>query len=125
MVMFTQQQREYLSGALLGRLATIGKDGQPHVVPTGFIFNETDGTIAVGGHALERTKKFRDARDRPQVALVVDDIASTSPWRVRGMEIRGRAEVHRDGGEALHDGFGGAWIRIVPTHIATWSLDER
>jgi pyridoxamine 5'-phosphate oxidase family protein len=123
MVTFTHRQREYLSEARLGRLATVGRDGQPHVVPTGFILNEADDTIAVGGHALEKTKKFRDARDQARIALVVDDIVSTTPWRVRGIEIRGRAEVHLQDGETLRPGFDGAWIRIVPTHIATWGLD--
>ncbi len=33
---FSQKETEYLRGQLLGRLATIGSDGAPHVVPVGF-----------------------------------------------------------------------------------------
>jgi hypothetical protein len=33
---FTETEIEYLRGQLLGRLATVGRDGSPHVVPVGF-----------------------------------------------------------------------------------------
>src|SRR5690349_22195952 len=41
-------------------LATVGADGTPHVVPVSYIYNAVRDTIDVGGHELERTKKFRD-----------------------------------------------------------------
>jgi len=124
MITFTPAQRAYLSEFRLGRLATVGPDGQPHVVPLGFTFNESTGTIDLGGHAVERTKKFRDARAHPQVAFVVDDIVSVNPWRVRGIEIRGRAETFTEGGERLRPGFGAAWIRITPENVIAWGLDD-
>jgi pyridoxamine 5'-phosphate oxidase family protein len=97
MVTFTKGQRAYLSEFRLGRLATVDHDGNPHVVPVGFTFNAEDGTIALGGHAIEKTKKFRDAQAHPQVALVVDDIVSLNPWHVRGIEILGRVETFTEG----------------------------
>ena len=33
---FTEKEIEYLRGQPLGRLATVGRDGSPHVVPVGF-----------------------------------------------------------------------------------------
>ena len=42
MSVFTEAERDYLSGARLGRLATVGPDGQPHVVPVTFAVNARD-----------------------------------------------------------------------------------
>jgi len=36
MSVFTNKEREYLATQRLGRIATVGPDGQPHVVPTSF-----------------------------------------------------------------------------------------
>jgi pyridoxamine 5'-phosphate oxidase family protein len=35
------------------------------------------------------------------VAFLVDDLESVNPWRPRGIEVRGEAEVLPSGGEAL------------------------
>src|SRR6185437_15221861 len=58
---FTEPQLGYLTGERrLARIATVGKDGMPHVVPVGFRYNREQDTIDVGGRKLEQTKKFRD-----------------------------------------------------------------
>jgi len=83
MSVFTDQEREYLqSGVLLGRLATVGADGTPHVVPTSFRYNEAHDTIDIGGHDFATRKKYRDVGRNPRVAFVVDEIVSVSPWCV-------------------------------------------
>jgi Pyridoxamine 5'-phosphate oxidase len=42
MSVFTAEERDYLvSGVRLGRLATVGPDGMPHVVPTAFRYNRS------------------------------------------------------------------------------------
>ena len=59
---FTEAELAYLHGERrLGRVATVGKDGTPHVVPVGCSHNVEHDTIDVGGHDLEWTKKFSDA----------------------------------------------------------------
>ena len=78
----------------------------------------------VGGHNLAATKKYRDAAKHPDVAIVIDELASVSPWTVRGVEVRGRAETRTEGGDRLGPGFGGAWIRITPGRIVAWGLEE-
>ena len=99
MSVFTDEEREYLlSGVPLGRLATAGPDGMPHVVPTGFRYDQDHDTIDVGGHDFATRKKYRDVLSNPKVAFVIDDLVSVSPWRVRGIEIRGEAEVLDTGG---------------------------
>jgi pyridoxamine 5'-phosphate oxidase family protein len=125
MSVFTDEERDYLSSDVrLGRLATVGPNGMPHVVPTSFRYNRDHDTIDVGGHDFTRRKKYRDVLRHPKVAFVVDDIASVSPWRVRGIEVRGEAEVLDSGGSELGPGFAQEMFRITPRRIVAWGLAE-
>jgi pyridoxamine 5'-phosphate oxidase family protein len=124
MSVFTPAELEYLRGQRLGRIATAGPDGQPHVVPVGFRYNPDQDTIDVGGHGFVGRKKYRDVLRNPRVAIVIDDLASVSPWRVRGIEVRGKAEVHESGGEQIGPGFDAEFFRIRPARIASWGLGE-
>ena len=115
MSVFREVELEYLSGGLqLGRIATAGADGTPHVVPVGWIYNAARDTIDVGGRELERSKKFRDVARSGRAAIVIDDLASTDPWHPRGIEIRGR-------GEAI--ALPTPLIRIHPERIVSWGLE--
>ena len=125
MSVFSEKEREYLlSGVRLGRLATVGSDGTPHVVPTGFRYNTDHDTIDVGGHDCATRKKYRNVLRHPKVAFVIDDLASVSPWRVRGIEIRGQAEILDTGGTELGPGFAPEMFRITPQRIVSWGLAE-
>jgi pyridoxamine 5'-phosphate oxidase family protein len=111
---FSEIELEYLvGGRQLGRLATVGADGTPHVVPVGWIYNAARDTIDVGGRELERTKKFRDVARSGRAAIVVDDLKSTDPWRPRGVEVRGRAEAIT---------LPTPLIRIHPDRVRSWGL---
>jgi pyridoxamine 5'-phosphate oxidase family protein len=126
MSVFTDEEREYLvSGVRLGRLATVGPDGTPHVVPTSFRYNQHHDTIDVGGHDFATRKKYRDVLSHPKVAFVIDDIVSVSPWRIRGIEIRGEAEILATGGTELGPGFAPDMFRITPKRIVSWGLGEQ
>ena len=81
------------AGPPLGRMATVDAAGKPHAVPVGYRYDQSD-TITIGGHRLDRSKKWRDLHDNPHVAYVVDDLVSVDPWRPQGVEIRGRAALH-------------------------------
>ena len=105
--------RYMVGGKQLGRLATVGADGTPHVVPVAWIYNAVRDTIDIGGAALEETKKFRDVARSGRAAIVIDDLASTDPWRPRGIEVRGR-------GEAI--AMPTPLIRIHPERIVSWGL---
>jgi pyridoxamine 5'-phosphate oxidase family protein len=116
MSVFTEAELGYLTGGRrLGRIATIGADATPHVVPVGWIYNAASETIDIGGYELERSKKFRDVARSGRAAIVIDDLESTDPWRPRGIEIRGRAEAI-----ALPTPL----IRIHPERIVSWGLDH-
>jgi pyridoxamine 5'-phosphate oxidase family protein len=123
MSVFTQAEIAYLNSQMLGRLATVGPNGVPHVAPVGFRYNPELETIDIGGHDFAKRKKFRDVSRHPQVALVVDDIASVNPWRVRGIEIRGEADVLETGGEALGPGYDPELFRIAPRRIVAWGIE--
>ena len=115
---FTQNELEYLGERRperLARIATVGKDGTPHVVPVGWGFNAELDTIDVGGMDAARTKKFKDVRRSGRAAIVIDDLVSTDPWQPRGIEVRGHAEaieVER------------SLIRIHPDRIVSWGLES-
>lgn len=118
--MFSEAELTYLAQRRLGRLATIDQGGMPHVVPLGWRYNEKLGTIDIGGRDFGRTRKFRNARENPNVALVVDDVLP--PWRPRSVMIRGRAEALAEStgpdGEPT-----GPIIRIHPTEVISWGME--
>jgi pyridoxamine 5'-phosphate oxidase family protein len=122
MSVFTDEEIEYLESQLLGRLATVGPDGQPHVVPVSFRYNVGLDTIDIGGHDFARRKKYRDVQRNPRVAFLVDDLISVNPWRPRGIEVRGKAEVLTSGGEALGPGFAPEMFSIRPRRIVSWGI---
>jgi len=112
---FTASELAYLRGERrLGRVATVGKDGTPHVAPVGWSYNDNLDTIDVGGRNFAPSKKYRDVQRSGRAAIVIDDLASIDPWRPRGVEVRGRADVVDDPGPM---------IRIHPDRIVSWGLD--
>jgi pyridoxamine 5'-phosphate oxidase family protein len=111
---FSESELAYLgSERRLGRIATVGKDGTPHVVPVGWSYNPDEDTIDVTGYNFAQSKKYRDVGRSGRAAIVIDDIASVTPWRVRGVEVRGRAEALAEP----------PLIRIHPDRIVSWGLD--
>jgi pyridoxamine 5'-phosphate oxidase family protein len=121
---FTPAEIAYLQSQQLGRLATVGPDGQPHVVPMAFRYNPDHDTIDVGGYGISRSKKYRDAAANPRIAIVVDDVVSTDPWKVRMIEIRGEAELPPIGGQEIMPGFEDTFIRIRPRRIVSFGIDS-
>ncbi|GAA0250640.1 PPOX class F420-dependent oxidoreductase [Haladaptatus pallidirubidus] len=124
MSVFTDEEIAYLDEQRLGRLATVGADTQPHVVPVGFQYDADDDTIHIGGFNFGESKKFHDAETNQKVAFVIDDLASIDPWEPRGIEIRGRAETFRENGTHLGSGYDESWIQIHPARIISWGISE-
>ena len=121
---FTAKEVEYLRGQLLGRLATAGADCSPHVIPINFQVSEDGQVIEIGSRGMTTSKKWRDLQANSRVAFVVDDLASVDPWAPRGMEIRGRATLHNDGGvERFGAGWDPAWIGVAPHRIVSWGIE--
>lgn len=119
---FTQAEIDYLQSQRLGRLATVGANGDPHVVPVGFRYNPEADTIDIGGHNFSTSKKYRDALRHGRVAFVVDDILP--PWKPRFLEVRGTVEAYSEGGNAINAGFAPGMLRITPTFIVSFGVNE-
>lgn len=114
MSVFTELELDYLTAERrLGRMATVGADGIPHVVPVGLRYDPERDTIEVGGIDLPRTKKFRDVERQGMAALVVDDVLP--PWRPRGIEVRAGAEAIIEPDPVL---------RLHPVRIVSWGLES-
>lgn len=115
MAVFSENELTYLqTERRLARIATVGADGTPHVVPVGWSYNQAEEAIDVVGMDLAQTKKYRDIQRNGRAAIVIDDIASVDPWRVRGIEVRGRADVlYRP--QPL--------IRIYPERVVSWGIE--
>ena len=117
---FSEQETAYLRSQRLARIATVSADGQPDVVPVGFEF---DGTyLYVGGLDPNTTRRTSNVRaGNCKVALVIDDLVSTSPWTPRYLRIYGTAELVERQGR-----FGpGPYMRITPTLSWSFNLDGR
>ena len=90
---FTDAEIEFLDSQRLGRLATVGADGMPHIVPVAVFYDPEAEALVIGANAqfgegiMATSKKFRDAQRRPKVAVVID---APSP---RILEVRGEAET--------------------------------
>jgi pyridoxamine 5'-phosphate oxidase family protein len=119
----TKAEIDYLAEQQLGRLATIQPDGSPQVKPVGFSYNPQLGTVDITGFRMSSSQKFRNVSRDGRAALVVDDIASVQPWRVRFLEIRGTAEAvpSPEQGDGAPDS---ALIRIYPTRVLSFGIEE-
>lgn len=114
MAAFTEAELAYLTEERrLGRVATVGPDGMPHVVPIGISYNPKFDTIDLGGIDFARTKKYRDVARTGVAAIVIDDVLP--PWRPRGIEIRAHAETI-EAPQPL--------VRLRPQRIISWGLES-
>ncbi|MET0233729.1 MAG: PPOX class F420-dependent oxidoreductase [Kibdelosporangium sp.] len=118
---FTQAELDYLASQRLGRLATVQPGGTLQNNPVGFTYNAETRTIDVRGFNMAKSRKYRNVLSDGRVAFVVDDIYSVDPWRVRCLEIRGRAEAIADA-EAPAGHLDGAIIRIHPERIISFGV---
>jgi pyridoxamine 5'-phosphate oxidase family protein len=121
-ITLTDAERAYLQSQPLGRLATVDRHGAPQNKPIGVFLDEATGAILIGGHAMGGTRKFRNVQANSRVALVVDDLVSSNPWTVRGLEIRGTAVALEDVDPPVPF-MSREVIRITPTWIAGWGID--
>ena len=121
---FTAKELEYLRGQRLARLATADQRGAPHVVPLALHLSADGRAIEVSGRSFGSTKKYRNIKANPRVAILVDDLASVDPWMPRGIEIRGIAELHEPGdGTEGPNGPDQGWARIRPERIVSWGIE--
>ena len=95
--------RERVDDARVGRLATVGADGRPHLVPLCFVL-EDDVLYSAVDEKPKRSKRLQrldNIRDHPLVAVIVDHYEEdwTRLWWVR---LDGTASVLDTGSEREH-----------------------
>jgi PPOX class probable F420-dependent enzyme len=89
------EYREFLlRGTKTGKLATVRRDGRPHVVP---IWYDLDGDTLVFTTG-EESVKYKSMKRDPRVSLTVDD--QTPPYSY--VMIEGTVSFSEDPGELLH-----------------------
>ena len=121
---FTANEIEYLTTQMIGRMATVGPNGQPHVIPVTYFFNADEDALDIGGIHFADGKKWRDAQANPKVTFLIDDYA---PDAGHGIEIRGQVELHETGGSKINPRFPNfveQFFRLRPKRIVAWGLDE-
>ncbi len=101
--MLTEAQRRFLEDSRVAHLATVGRDGAPHLVPVCFCLDRASLYITVD-EKPKRTdiplKRIRNIRENPAVAITVD--RWDEDWtRLAWVMLRGNAEILTDGQE--HD----------------------
>jgi hypothetical protein len=78
---------ELLTSASMTRLAYLGPDGTPRVIPIGFYWTGDQMVVSTAATA----PKVAALQARPDVALTID--AGETPDQARSVSIRGRARV--------------------------------
>ena len=96
----TQEMHRRIDGASVARLATVGVDGRPHVVPITFAPTENALYFAVDQKPKKSAdlQRLRNIEANPAVSVLVDHYEDdwTRLWWVR---VDGRARIIRDGNE--------------------------
>ena len=120
--MFNKEEAKYLKSQLLARVATATAKGKPNVAPVGFEFDGEYFYIgSIKQKILRSAPRYLNIKNgNSQVALVIDDLVSVDPWKVRGIRVNGVADIVTHTGE-----FGkGEYIRIKPRLSWSWGFSD-
>jgi pyridoxamine 5'-phosphate oxidase family protein len=119
-VTFAADELEFLRSHGIARLATVGEDGQPDVVPVAVEFDGAYFWVGGSGESVLRTRKVGNVRaGRRKVALVVDDLPSLDPFVARGIRVYGVAD---DPVERVGMVGPGLFLRITPQVSWSWNM---
>ncbi|MBV8733965.1 MAG: PPOX class F420-dependent oxidoreductase [Solirubrobacterales bacterium] len=92
--MTLEQVRCFMSHATrTAKVASVMKDGQPHVMPVWFVLDGEQIVFTTGANSV----KGRNLRRDPRIALVVED--DEPPFAF--VHVRGRVTIHEDLDELL------------------------
>jgi PPOX class probable F420-dependent enzyme len=123
---------EFLRAPNVAVVATVDPDGQPHVVPTWYLYE--DGEIVL--HTGRRSRKYRNLRQNPRVTLCVDSKAA--PYKAIVIYGRANLEVRTDEertrrmavaylGEAIGSRYADSLraerlvvVRVKPDRVISW-----
>jgi len=122
-------------GTRTGKLATVRRDGRPHVVPVWFVLDGDDLVFTTGGNTVKGQAMRRD----PRVCLCVDD--ERPPYAY--LMVEGTAALSEDRADLLRfaTAIGGRYmgaeqaerfgrrngspgellVRVTPTHVTAYA----
>ncbi len=100
-MLFTEPELEFLRSQRIGRLASVGPTGWPHVVPVMYALSDS-GAFEFDVDGV----KLRNLTAEPRAAFVVDAMAPK-----RGVTVQGTAEL-----------IGPARARLTGVHKFSWGL---
>jgi hypothetical protein len=132
------ERDEFLASERTCRVASIGRDGSPHVTPLWFAWDGTSLWLT----SIVRSQRWSDLQRDNRVSVIVD--AGGPFTELRGVELRGVAKVVGEvprtgsplpelevpeqlfadkyaGGRMHHDGRH-AWLKVTPTKIVSWDF---
>ena len=121
--MFNKAELKYIESQLLMRVATATPKGKPNVAPVGFEFDGEYFYIgSVKQEILRSTPRYLNIKKgNKRVALVIDDLVSVEPGKVRGVRVNGVADMVTRKGQ-----FGkGEYIRIKPKVSWSWGIEDK
>jgi PPOX class probable F420-dependent enzyme len=102
--------REFLQhGTRTAKLATVGRDGRPHVVPVWFVLDDEHLVITT----MSGSAKARHLARDPRVAVSVDD--ERPPFAF--VTVRGTATLHPNPADLLH------WTTRIACRYASRDAD--
>jgi len=130
---FTWAEKQFIDDNDVARIATVGSDGLPHVVPVCYVHNSGAFWVATD----YRTRKYRNLQENNKVALLVD-VGDASN---RGILVQGRAKIFDKDPEfrkiydVFHEKFDwvratpwkegeAPFVRIEPMRKASWGLKQ-
>src|SRR5215475_7518206 len=141
----TAPVRRFILSHTVARLATAGKNGQPHVIPFCYAFDGTCFYFVVDEKPKRQTgkplKRIRNILENPLVALVIDDYADD--WtQLAYVLVQGTAALVEDETEysrvltLLRERYPqyramdlvfprNSMVRIVPTKVIAWGKVEK
>ena len=99
--MFTAAELDFLRSQRIGRFATVGPSGWPHVMPVMYSVSD-EGWLDFDVDGV----KLRNITAAPRAAMVVDAMGPR-----RGVSIQGRVEL-----------IGPERARLLPEHKFSWGL---
>ncbi len=141
-IMTQEELEEFLSKPILARIATVGKNCTPHIAPVWFIYD--NGAIMIG--TLKKTKKIKNIKNNPAVAVAIDTIVGESvSGGAKGARFQGKAELvekdtletiqklcikylgsldHPIAEQLLHDPSPSVVIKLKPQKIVSWDSSK-
>ena len=99
--MFSAAELEFLRSQRIGRFATVGPSGWPHVAPVMYTMND-DGSLDFDVDGV----KLRNLTAEPRVAMVVDAMGPK-----RGIAMQGQVEL-----------IAAERARLRPLHKFVWGI---